>query len=60
MPNVEFVKIKVPPEKSEMRQFFKLVELARVDHEEYLIVLTPRQFEKYFGIFICNNNQNDV
>lgn len=43
---MDFIKIKIPEEKKEIRKFYELVEMARVDKAEYLIVMTPKMFEQ--------------
>ena len=46
MENVEFAKIKVPPEKNEAKLFYRLIEMARKEKIEYLVVMTPQMFEQ--------------
>lgn len=41
-----YFKVKIPPEKKEMRQFFKLVEVARKEKIDYFIVMTPDMLER--------------
>lgn len=41
-----YFKVKIPPEKKEMRQFFKLVEVARKEKIDYFVVMTPDMFER--------------
>lgn len=41
-----YFKVKIPPEKKEMRQFFRLVEAARKEKVEYFVVMTPDMFEQ--------------
>lgn len=41
-----YFKVKIPPEKKEMRQFFKLVEAARKEKLEYFVVMTPEMLEQ--------------
>lgn len=43
---MDFIKIKIPEEKKEIRKFYELVEMARVEKAEYLIVMTPKMFEQ--------------
>lgn len=46
MEEIRFAKIKVPPEKSEMKEFFKLIEMARKEKVEYFVVMTPDMLEQ--------------
>lgn len=41
-----YFKVKIPPEKKEMRQFFKLVEVARKEKIDYFVVMTPDILER--------------
>lgn len=46
MENIEFIKIKIPEQKRTIKMFYDLVEMAKIDKVEYLIVMTPKQFEQ--------------
>lgn len=41
-----YIKIKVPAEQEEKRVFYRLLEMARIDRAEYLVVMTPEMFEQ--------------
>jgi len=41
-----YFKVRIPPEKKEMRQFFRLVEVARKEKLEYFVVMTPEMLEQ--------------
>lgn len=41
-----YFKVKIPPEKKEMRQFFRLVEVARKEKIDYFVVMTPEMLEQ--------------
>lgn len=41
-----YFKVKMPPEKKEMRQFFKLVEVAKKEKIDYFVVMTPDMLEQ--------------
>lgn len=41
-----YFKVKIPTEKKEMRQFFKLVKVARKEKIDYFVVMTPDMFER--------------
>lgn len=46
MENIEFIKIKIPEEKRQIKMFYDLVEMAKIDRAEYLVVMTPKMFEQ--------------
>lgn len=46
MQSVEFIRIKIPPEKEEKRLFYRLLEMARIDKADFLIVMTPQMLDQ--------------
>ena len=46
MQSVEFIRIKIPPEKDEKKLFYRLLEMARIDKADFLIVMTPQMLDQ--------------
>jgi len=46
MQSVEFIRIKIPPKDEEKKLFYRLLEMARIDKAEFLVVMTPQMLEQ--------------